>query len=334
MTPTEDKALLKWIKEEKAKGYIQLSKSPYASSFFFIKKKDGKLCPVIDYHKLNDYTVKNRYPLPLIPELITQVKDAWIFTKFDIRWGYNNIHIKEEDIHKAAFKTKYGFMELTVMLFGLNNAPDTFEAMMDHEFEELKECFRLKGTEIIIYMDDILIAMTAKLQDHREAVHVILDRLEELDLYLKPEKCVWESPQVNYLGLILEKGVTCMDPAKVAGVVSWPTPTTVKQIRLFLGFCNFYQPFIRQFSHIAKPLNKLTKKETPWNWNKQCQEAFETLCQRITSEPVLIQPNLAKPFELEVDASGFALGAVLTQRGDNGKKHPIAFYSTTLMEAE
>jgi hypothetical protein len=194
MTPTEDQALLKGIKEEKAKGYIRLSKSPYALSFFFIKKKDGKLCPIIDYHKLNDYTVKNRYPLPLIPELIAQVKDTWIFTKFDIRWGYNNICIKEEDIHKAAFKTKYGFMEPTVMPFGLNNAPATFEAMMDHEFEELKECFRLKVTEIIIYMDDILIATTAKLQDHREAVHVILDRLEELNLYLKPEKCVWESP--------------------------------------------------------------------------------------------------------------------------------------------
>jgi hypothetical protein len=160
-------------------------------------------------------------------------------------------------------------------------------------------------------MDDILIATTAKLQDHREAVHAILDRLEELDLYLKPEKCVWESPRVDYLGLILEKGVTHMDPAKVAGVGSWPIPTTVKQVQSFLGFCNFYRPFICQFSHAAKPLNELTRKDTPWDWTPKCQEVFETLCQRITSEPVLIQPNLTKPFELEVDASGFALGAYL-----------------------
>jgi hypothetical protein len=206
--------------------------------------------------------------------------------------------------------------------------------MMDYEFEEIAERFRLKGTEIIIYMDDILIATTAKLRDHREAVHTILDRLEELDLYLKPEKCVWESPRVDYLGLILEKGVTRMDPAKVAGVRSWPIPTTVKQVRSFLGFCNFYRPFIRQFSHTAKPLNELTRKDIPWDWTPRCQDAFETLRQRITSEPVLIQPNLTKPFELEVDASGFALGAVLTQRGDNGKKHPISYYSTTLTEAE
>jgi hypothetical protein len=183
-------------------------------------------------------------------------------------------------------------------------------------------------------MDDILIATTAKLQDHREAVHAILDRLEELDLYLKLEKCVWESPQVDYLGLILEKGVTHMDPAKVAGVGSWPIPTTVKQVQSFLGFCNFYRPFICQFSHAAKPLNELTRKDTPWDWTPRCQEAFENLHQRITSEPVLIQPNLTKPFELEVDASGFALGAVLTQKGEDGKKHPIGYYSTTLNEAE
>jgi hypothetical protein len=230
MTQAEDEALLKWIKEEKAKGYIRQSKSPYASSFFFIKKKDGKLHPVIDYRKLNDYTVKNKYPLPLIPELIARVKDAWIFSKFDIRWGYNNIRIKEGDTHKAVFKTKYGLWEPTVMPFGPTNAPATFQAMMDYEFEGITELFRQKGTEIIIYMDDILVATTAKLQDHREAVHTILDRLEELDLYLKPEKCVWESPRVDYLGLILEKGVTCMDPAKVAGVGSWPIPTTVKQV--------------------------------------------------------------------------------------------------------
>jgi hypothetical protein len=139
MTPAEDEALLKWIKEERAKGYIRQSKSPYASSFFFIRKKDGKLCPVIDYRKLNDYMVKNKYLLPLIPGLITQVKDTWIFTKFDIRREYNNICIKEEDVHKAAFKTKYRLWEPTVMPFGPTNAPATFRAMMDYEFEGEKE---------------------------------------------------------------------------------------------------------------------------------------------------------------------------------------------------
>jgi hypothetical protein len=153
-------------------------------------------------------------------------------------------------------------------------------------------------------------------------------------LYLKPEKCTWEAPCVDYLGLILEKGVTRMDPAKIKGIASWPTPTTVKQVRSFLGFCNFYRPFIYHFSHIARPLNELTQKENPWTWEERHQKAFEELRNRVTSEPVLAQPRLDQQFELEVDASGFAFGAVLSQKGEDGKKHPIAFYSATAIEAE
>jgi hypothetical protein len=141
----------------------------------------------------------------------------------------------------VAFKTKYGLFEPLVMFFGLKNSPSTFQAMMDQDFRDIIEEHRLLGTEIIIYMDDILVASTS-LEGHRAAVHAILDRLEALDLYLKPEKCTWESPQVDYLGLILEKGVTRMDPAKIKGIANWPTPTTVKQVRSFLGFCNFYRP--------------------------------------------------------------------------------------------
>src|SRR6201996_8122163 len=166
-------------------------------------------------------------------------------------------------------------------------------------------------------MDDILIASKgiATINDHRATVCDVLQVLQDFDLFLKPEKCVWESPCVDYLGLILEKGVTCMDPAKVAGVKTWPTPTTVKQVRSFLGFCNFYRAFICGFSHLAKPLNNLTKKDTLWTWGTEQQTAFDTLRERITSEPVLIQPDLSKPFEIEVDSSGFARGAVLLQRG-------------------
>jgi hypothetical protein len=239
MTPTEDESLLKFLKDMQERGYIRPSKSPYASSFFFIRKKDGKLRPVQDYRKLNQWTIPNRYPLPLIPELITQVKDAEIFSKFDLRQGYNNVRIKKGDEHKAVFKTKYGFFEPLVMFFGLRNSPSMFQAMMDQEFQDIIEEHQLLGTEIIIYMDDILVA-SRSLEGHRGAVHAILTHLEELDLYLKPEKCTWEASSVDYLGLILEKGVTRMDPAKIKGIANWPTPTTVKQVRSFLGFCNFY----------------------------------------------------------------------------------------------
>jgi hypothetical protein len=253
--------------------------------------------------------------------------------KFNVRQGYNNVRIKEGDEHKAAFKTKYGFFEPLVMFFGLRNSPSTFQAMMDQEFHDIIEEHRLLGMEIIIYMDDILVASTS-LEGHRAAVHAILDHLEALDLYLKPEKCTWESPQVDCLGLILEKGVTRMDPAKIKGIANWPTPMMVKQVRSFLGFCNFYRPFIYHFSHIARPLNELTRKETPWRWEDQHQKAFEELRNRVTSEPVLAQPQLDQQFEIEVDASGFAFRAVLIQRGKDNKKHPVAYYSAMAIEAE
>ena len=244
VSPKEDESLREWIKEQQAKGYIWLSKFSYASPFFFIGKKDKKLCPVQDYWHLNEYTIRNKYPLPLITELIAQVKDVYIFMKFDIRWGYNNIWIKDEDKHKAVFKTKYGLYEPTVMFFGLTNSPATFQTMMDHIFAPLQEKHWQLGTDIIVYMDDILIASAKTLEGHKAATTDVLQLLLDHDLYLKPEKYVWEAPHVDYLGLILEKVVTCMDPNKIKGIKSWPMPTLVKEVRSFMRFCNFYQPFI------------------------------------------------------------------------------------------
>jgi ribonuclease HI len=189
-------------------------------------------------------------------------------------------------------------------------------------------------TSIQVYMDDILIASSSGIDGHRAAVHDVLDLLAEHDLFLKPEKCKWETDSIDYLGLILEKGVTCMDPMKVSGIRDWPTPTSVKQVRSFLGFCNFYRSFIRRFSKLARPLNQLTHKDTPWTWGPEEDQAFEALRTRVTTEPILAQPQVDKQFELEVDASGFATGAVLMQKGNDNKKHPVGYYSATLNDAE
>ena len=334
ITAGEDEKLREFIEEQRAKGYIRPSKSPYASPFFFVKKKDGKLRPVQDYRRLNEYTIKDKYPLPLIPDLIAEVQDAWIFSKFNIRWGYNNVRIKEGDEHKAAFKTKYGLFEPLVMYFGLTNSPATFQAMMNHLLYPLQQKWRLRNVRILGYMDDVLIATSGKREHHTEATHKFLDMLEANDLYLKPEKCVWDSPRIDYLGLILEKGVTRMDPAKVKGVADWPVPKSVTEVHSFMGFCNFYRPFIPKYSHTAKSLNNLTKKGVPFVWDEECQKAYEMLKRRVTEEPVLAQPQLDKQFEIEVDASGYAIGAVLLQRGEDKKRHPIAYYSATLSEAE
>jgi len=247
-----------FLDEQLKKGYIQPSKSPYASPFFFIKKKDGKLRPVQDYRKLNEHTIHNRYPLPFILDLISQVQDAHIFTKLDVHWGYNNIRIKAGDEEKGVFKTKYGLFEPLVMFFGLTNSPSTFQTMMNHIFRDLHVKHLQSGTRIIVYMNDILIAMSSTLADHETAIHDVLHRLEDHDLYLKPEKCVWETSSVDYLGVILEKGVTRMDPVKISGIADWLIPKTVKDVHSFLGFCNFYRAFIRGFANIARPLNQLT----------------------------------------------------------------------------
>ncbi len=152
------------------------------------------------------------------------------------------------------------------MFFGLTNSPSTFQTMMNQIFKDIQLRFLTKGTRIIVYMDDILIATSTNLLDHSDAVHAVLDLLHEHDLYLNPEKCVWEAASIDYLGVILEKGMTRMDPTKISGIKDWPIPKTVMDVRSFLGFCNFYRAFIWGFANIARPLNQLTKKEQIWEW--------------------------------------------------------------------
>ena len=254
-----------------------------ASPFFFVKKKDGTLRPVQDYRKLNEMTVKNRYPLPLIQELIDKLKDAKVFTKMDIRWGYNNIRIKEGDKWKAAFRTNRGLFEPTVMFFGLTNSPATFQAFMNHILKPL-----IDDGHVIVYMDDILV-FTNDLKTHREIVHEVLRILEENHLYLKPEKCTFESNYVDYLGIIVGNGTVRMDPKKVEAVKNWPTPQKKRDVQSFLGFCNFFRRFIRDFSKIARPLSSLTG-NSEWSWGKEQQSSFEKLKSRIADDVTLVIP--------------------------------------------
>ena len=235
LSKPEQEELDKFIRENLEKGYIRPSKSPMASPFFFVKKKDGKLRPVQDYRKLNEVTIKNRYPLPLISELMDRLKGASIFTKLDVRWGYNNVRIKEGDEHKAAFVTNRGLFEPTVMFFGMTNSPATFQNMMNDIFTDL-----IAEGKVTIYLDDILI-YSQDLNEHRTVVHEVLRRLKENDLFLKPEKCEFERPETEYLGVIISKGQIHMDPVKIKAVAEWPTPQNASDIHKFRGFANFYR---------------------------------------------------------------------------------------------
>jgi len=234
LTPEETKELDSFLEEQLAKGYIRPSKSPMVSPFFFVSKKDGKLRPCQDYRYLNEWTIKNAYPLPLISELLDKLKGAKLFTKFDVRWGYNNIRIKKGDEWKAAFKTNKGLFEPTVMFFGMCNSPATFQAMMDSIFKDL-----IAEGLIIVYMDDILIFAKDK-QQLDKITRKVLQRLQENDLYLKPEKCSFEKTKIDYLGMIIEEGKISMDPTKqrnprLASSKNSQTSPIILRIRQFLS---------------------------------------------------------------------------------------------------
>ena len=328
LAPKEQRALEDFLKEHIKKRYIRPSKSPYASPFFFIKKKDGKLRPVQDYRGVNKYTIRNRYPLPLIKELIVKLKNKTWFTKFDVRWGYNNVRIKEGDQWKAAFKTNKGLFEPTVMFFGLTNSPATFQTMMDDLFRD-----EIATGDITIYMDDILIATEGSLDVHKKHVAHTLSKLMANDLYLKPEKCAFHKHEVEYLGVIVGNGQVKMDPVKVKGLTDWPQPTKVKELRSFLGFGNYYKDFIPNYSQIARPLHDLTRKAQEWTWGLKQNAAFNALKTLFTSYPVLRNADQNKRFILTCDASAYAVGATLQQDFKDGR-HPVAYFSKSLLPAE
>jgi len=247
----------------------------------------------------------------------------------DVRWGYNNIRMREGDEWKAAFKTPFRHHKPVVMYFGLTNSPATFQTMMDVIFQDLKE-----GKVVVVYIDDILVFMNRDVECHQEVVREVLKRLQDNDLYLKPEKCFFERDKVEFLGLIVKNGHVSMDPTKVNGITKWPMPTCVKEIQSFMGFANFYRRFIFGFSDIARPMNNLTKKGVKWEWTDKCQDTFDNLKERFTSAPVLVMPDVTKKMKIETDASDYTTGTVLSQLEEDGIWHPVAFYSKSMNDAE
>jgi hypothetical protein len=234
MTLTEQTEMDAFLEEARATGCIRQSKSPLGAPVFFIKKKDGKLHFVQDYWALNAITRKNRYPLPLIDDLIHRLKDARYFTKLDVRWGYNNVHIREGNKWKATFRTNRGLFEPLVMYFGLTNSLATFQTMMNEIFQDL-----ITEGIVSVYLDDILI-FTNSLEEHRRITCLVLDRMREHKLYLRPEKCKFEKVRIEYLGVIISHNTVEMDPVKIAGVADWPTPSNKKEVQSFVSFVNFY----------------------------------------------------------------------------------------------
>jgi len=251
------------VKDQLRKGYIRPSKSPQTSLVFFVPKKDGKKRMVQDYRYLNSWMIKNNYSLPLISDLIDSIGKKKVFTKMDLRWEYNNVRIKEGDEWKAAFSMPEGSFEPMVMFFRLTNSPATFQAMMNDLLRDL-----VVEEKVAVFIDDVMVATETE-EGHDEIVEEVLRRLEENDLFVKPEKCVWKVREVEFLRVIIRENGVRMEKEKVQGVIEWPVSKSVKDVQKFLGLANYYRRFVKDFAKIARPLHEMTRKENKWSWGEK-----------------------------------------------------------------
>jgi RNase H-like domain found in reverse transcriptase/Reverse transcriptase (RNA-dependent DNA polymerase)/Integrase zinc binding domain/Chromo (CHRromatin Organisation MOdifier) domain len=326
LSPNELEVLDKYIKDNLRKGFIRHSQSPAAAPILFVKKPDGSLRLCVDYRGLNKVTVKNRYPLPLIGELMDKCGNAKYFTSFDMRDGYNLLRMAQGEEWKTAFRCRYGLYEYCVMPFGLCNAPGTFQHFANDKFRDFLDEF------LVIYLDDLLIYSNT-LEEHKRHVRLVLERLQEAGLYIKPQKCQFHVKKVSFLGFMISSDGIHMDPAKVEAILGWERPKSAHDTLVFLGFANFYRRFIKNYSKIAAPLTNLTRKEVKFKWSPEAEEAFSSLKRAFCSAPILRHFDQTKPAIIEVDASDFAYGGVLSQYHD-GVLHPCAFISKKFTAAE
>jgi len=265
-----------------------------------------RLC--VDYRQLNKVTIKNKYPLPRIDDLMDQLVGACVFSKIDLRSGYHQIRVKSEDIPKTAFRTRYGHYEYLVMPFGVTNAPGVFMDYMNRIFHPYLDSF------VVVFIDDILIYSKTK-EEHERHLKIALQTLKDNKLYAKLSKCEFWLEEVSFLGHVISRNGIAVDPSKVEAVLSWECPKSVSEIRSFLGLAGYYRRFIEGFSRLALPLTTLTRKDQTFVWNAECERSFVALKERLTTAPVLILPDPKQTFVMYCDASKMCLGGVLMQRG-------------------
>jgi transposase InsO family protein len=324
MSLEEAEACRKYIVEALQKGFIESSNAPWAAPVLFVQKPGGRgLRFCVDYRKLNALTTKDRYPLPLIDETMTRIGQAKFFTKIDIRQAFHRIRMDPAAEELTTFRTRYGAYKYKVLPFGLTNGPSTFQRYINDTLMGYLDDF------CSAYIDDILIFSTTE-AEHELHVKKVLERLRQAGLQADVDKCEFHVQKTKFLGFVIGVDGIAVDPAKIEAVEDWKIPTTVKGVQSFLGFCNFYRRFVQDYSRIAKPLNNLTKKETPFRWSVECQQAFDQLKRTLLSAPILAHFAYGKPTKMETDASDGVCAGVLSQQQEDGEWRPVGFYSETM----
>ncbi|GJW19865.1 reverse transcriptase domain-containing protein [Tanacetum coccineum] len=307
LAPSEMQELSNQLQELTDRGFIRPSTSPWGAPVLFVKKKDGSFRMCIDYRELNKLTIKNRYPLPRIDDLFDQLQGSSVYSKIDLRSGYHQLRVREEDIPKTAFRTRYGHYEFQVMPFGLTNAPAVFMDLMNRVCKPYLDKF------VIVFIDDILIYSRNE-EEHASHLRIILELLRKEKLYAKFSKCDFWIHIVQFLGHLIDNQGLHVDPAKIEAVKNWTSPATPTEVRQFLGLAGYYRRFIEGFSKIAKPLTKLTQKNKSYIWGEEQESAFQLLKQKLCEAPILALPEGNDNFVVYCDASLQGLGAVLMQR--------------------
>ena len=328
LSQEERTELFSYIESHLKKGFIRRSTSPAASPILFIWRKTGQLRLCVDYRALNAITRKNRYPIPLVNDLLDRVQGCKVFSVIDLKNAFNLIRVREGDEWKTAFRTHLGLFEYTVMPFGLTNAPATFQAYVQDTLRDILDVV------CVVYLDDILIFSRTQ-EEHDHHCQMVLERLRKGRLFANIEKCEFDRAEVEYLGYILGAQGVKMNPKKLQTVMDWPLPSSIKDVQSFLGFSNFYRRFIKNYSHIVSPLHNLTKKtSTPFLFSLDAISAFKTLKSAFVSAPVLLHFNPHLPSTLITDASDFAISGIHLQPADDHILHPVSFFSHKLTPSE
>jgi hypothetical protein len=308
MNPQELEELKKQLADMLSKGLIRPSASPWGSPVLFVDKRDGTIRLCVEYRKLNEVTIKNKYPLPKIEDLFDQLNGAKVFSKIDLRTGYHQLKVRESDIPKTAFTTRYGLFEYMVMSFGLTNAPAYFMNLMNKVFMKFLDKF------VVVFIDDILVYSKTE-EEHAEHLRLVLGTLHEHQLYAKFSKCEFWLKEVGFLGHVISAGGVSVDPLKITSILERKAPTNPTEVQAFLGLAGYYRKFVEGFSSIARPLTQLLQKDKKFEWTAKCEESFQELKKRLMSAPILTMPDITKSFDVYCDASKLGLGSVLMQDG-------------------